>query len=467
MPYRAYHLVLGLAGVAAVVLLVILRANVDRQARTGPRWKQRLLAAGIMLLAAFGLGPACKGGGTPKPAATSNNTGGLTADPGTAMRPAAPRTPPRPTGYVATPQWKQIQNTLSEAEAIVGGKRGYHPFDRAGKKQLLAAMMKAQSNADELATKRLLALAEVGLLKVDLAQLRAKVSTFRSSEMRGASCYQKIARPLIAEVSMGRLQLRLPLLKKLAAAQKLHPAVVKKVLVRVEKNLKVLETPTAVGALSAKRQVAAKKLAGEVRTALGKVRQRLAPKLTPKPGQPPLTKAGLAGDKAWQQVVAAWKFITPLAANSSASTSTQRKQADRQMKGALAAVDGLVKSKKLSAAEAQLLKAEAARLKSEMYRSPPSDMSVKCYKTKFLSPVRASLGRLSLRLPLLQKMVAAGKVKPLVLARVLPAVRKDLKQLTDPTQLKPLRPDEKKKAATLAKKIKAVLKTIERLATRK
>lgn len=455
MPYRAYHLVLGIAGVVAVVLLVILRANVDHQARTGPRWKQRLLAAGIMLLAAFGLGPACKGGGTPKPTATSNS-GGLVADPGTGMRPAAPQTPARPTGYLATPQWKQIQNTLTEAEAIAAGKQGSHPFDRTGKKQLLAAMQKAQQNADTLANKGLLALAEVGLLKVDLAQLRRKVSSYRPTEMRMASCYQRIALFPAAAGSMGRLQVRLPLLKKLATAKRLHPAVVRKVLVHIEKDLKVLETPAEVARLKAKLRTEAKKLAGEVRAELGKVLKRI--------GQPPLPKAGLAGNKAWQQVVRAWKYITPLAVKSSSSTTTQRKLADGKMKGALAAVDGLVKAGKLTATEAQLLKAVAARLKSDMYKYPPSDLSVKCYKMKHLEPARASLGRLSTRLPLLQKMVASGRVKPVVLQRVLPALRKDLKQLTDASQLKPLRPDEKKKAAALAKKIKAVLKKIEALA---
>ncbi len=455
MPYRAYHLILGIAGLLAVVLLVILRANVDQQARTGPRWKQRLLAAGLMLLAAFGLGPACKGGGTPKPAATSNS-GGLTADPGHVKRPAAPRTPPRPTGYLAAPEWKQIQNTLKEAEAIVAGKRGSHPFDQAGKKRFEAAMLKAQSNADALATRGLLALAEVGLLKVDLAQLRAKVSTFRPTEMRGASCYQKIARPLAAEVSMGRLQRRLPLLKKLVTAKKLHPAVVRKVLVRIEKNLKVLQTPTEVARLPAKRQTAAKKLAGEVRTELLKVRQRI--------GRPPVSGAGLAGDKAWRQVIAAWKYITPLAAKSSASTTTQRKQADGKMKGALTAVDGLVTAGKLTAAEAGLLKAAAARLRADMYRSPPSDRSVTCYEMMRLEPARASLRRLSVRLPLLEKMVASGRVKSVVLARVLPAVRKDLSQLTNARQIKSLRPQEQKKAAALAQKIKAVLQKIEALA---
>ncbi len=463
MPYRAYHLVLGIVGVAAVVLLVILRTNVDHQARTGPRWKKRLLAAGIMLLAAFGMGPACKGGGTP---ASTSNKGPKSADPGpdmgpggmgpAGMGPAGKRPAPRPTGYVGTAEWKQIQNVLKEAEAIAAGKRGAYPFDRAGKKQILAALQKAQRNADALATKKLLALSEVGLLKVDLAQLRAKVATFRPTERRMTSCYQKVARPKAAEVSMGRLKARLPLLKKLAALQKLHPVVVNKVLVRIEKNLKTLENPTEVGRLNAKRQAEAKKLAAEVRTALAQVQKRL--------GQPPVSKAGLAADKGWLQVVAFWKFIAPLAANSSKSTTAQRKEADQKQKAAMATVDGLVKAGKLTAAEAELLKKEAARLRSEMYSRPPVDRRVKCYKSKRLEPARASLGRLLVRLPLLEKMVASGRVKAPVLQRVLPAVRKDLQQLTDETLLKPLRPEERKKAAALAKKIRKVLSKLDKLA---
>ncbi len=455
MPYRAYHLLLGLAGVVAVAVLLLLRADVDAQARRGPRWRQRILVAGILLLAAFGLGPACKGGVTPKPRSYSN-TSGLQTDPGTHAGGKAPRPAIQEAAYRDTAEWKQIQYVLGEAEAVASGKRGSYPFDRAGKKQLLAALQKAQGNADSLAKKKLLALAEVGLLKVDLAQLRQRVNGFRPTEMRMATCYEKKSIPYPAELSTRRLKLRLPLLKQLAAAKRLHPVVVRKVLVRVEKNLNTLETPTEVSKLNQAAQADARKLVTEVRVALTSVKKRL--------DKPPVTRAALSGDPRWQQVVAFWRYITPLAPISSKTTTTQRKAADAKKKLAEAAMDGLVKAGALTAAEAKLLKAEANRLRGELYRSPPADQRVDCYDQMRLDPARVSLGRLQVRLPLLQKMVAAGRVKPPVLTRVLPAVRRDLKQLTDPKALQPLRPEERKKAAALATQLKAVLARLDALA---
>ena len=58
MPYRAYHLLLGLAGVAAILVLLVLRADPDHHVDQGPRWKRRLVSAGLLLLASMGLGPA-------------------------------------------------------------------------------------------------------------------------------------------------------------------------------------------------------------------------------------------------------------------------------------------------------------------------------------------------------------------------------------------------------------------------
>jgi len=55
MPQRAVNLVLALAGVAAVVLIVVLGVNLARASRRGPKWKRRLLSAGIGLMAALGV----------------------------------------------------------------------------------------------------------------------------------------------------------------------------------------------------------------------------------------------------------------------------------------------------------------------------------------------------------------------------------------------------------------------------
>ncbi len=85
MPHRTYHLVLGLLGLLAVVALLLARADLARQRTTGPRWKRRLVSAGLVLLGVLGLGsfgaqPGCKSSGT-KPPATggTGETGGTGA----------------------------------------------------------------------------------------------------------------------------------------------------------------------------------------------------------------------------------------------------------------------------------------------------------------------------------------------------------------------------------------------------
>lgn len=58
MPYRtAGYLVyvLGLAGLLAIAGLVLIGADLGASARTGPRWKRRLVGAGLLLLGAVGI----------------------------------------------------------------------------------------------------------------------------------------------------------------------------------------------------------------------------------------------------------------------------------------------------------------------------------------------------------------------------------------------------------------------------
>ncbi len=291
MPYRAYHLVLGIAGVAAVVLLVILRTNVDHQARTGPRWKQRLLVAGIMLLAAFGMGPACKGGGTPKSSPSSamgagaNAAGmGAGARPAAGSRPAAMAgaqgmTPPKAAGHYTdlarSSEWTQITAVTNRAEAIAANKKGAYPFNRAGRKKLLGDLQTAQSNADALAKRKLITPGEAALLKTDLQNLARKVSAFRPTEMRMATCYEPMPMSIPASHSLKRLQARLPILKKLAAAKRLHPRVLAKVLTKVESDVRILEDPAQRGRLSVSKQATAKKLAASARAELVKIKALL------------------------------------------------------------------------------------------------------------------------------------------------------------------------------------------------
>lgn len=58
MPYRTVGYlvyVLGLAGLFAIAGLVLIGADLRASARTGPRWKRRLVGAGLLLLGTVGI----------------------------------------------------------------------------------------------------------------------------------------------------------------------------------------------------------------------------------------------------------------------------------------------------------------------------------------------------------------------------------------------------------------------------
>ncbi|MFH2010862.1 MAG: hypothetical protein ABI333_29955 [bacterium] len=292
MPHRAYHLALGVLGLLAVLALVLVKADPDRHAQTGPRWKQRLLTAGLVLLAAFGIGPACKSSTSQKPTASSSTGMGASTSAATAH----PATKPQPP-YAATAEWKQIRAALEEAEQIAAGKRGSYPFDEKGQRRILAAIVTAGTNADALATRGLLDASEAGLLRKELSLLSSKVREFRPTEMRTATCYEPMPRILAAEVSLKRLRDRLPLLQKMATAQRLHPQVVRKALVRIEADLKVLETPARLQELGAVRRADAQKLSRQVNEQLKAIKIKLLPV------QPAGPKSTLEKDARWQAVI--------------------------------------------------------------------------------------------------------------------------------------------------------------------
>lgn len=55
MPQRVIGIIVAVAGLLFVLGLVLLRFNLRKAARTGPRWKRNLVLAGIFVLASFGL----------------------------------------------------------------------------------------------------------------------------------------------------------------------------------------------------------------------------------------------------------------------------------------------------------------------------------------------------------------------------------------------------------------------------
>jgi hypothetical protein len=223
MAARAMGIVLVVAGFAIALLLAILGVDLVRACRTGPRWKRRLIGAGLVLLMAMGFSPT-----------------GARAAAAEESKPAASAAPAASDkGLAEAKGWKRIVAAWNEAEEIASGKRGDYPFDEAGKKRLLEDLKKAEADAADLQKAKLITEPETGLLLRDLGTLTAGVQAKRPTEMKMFTCYQPMMiRP--GHDSLQRLSDRLPLLEKLAAAKTLHREVVEKVLVSIETDIQTL-----------------------------------------------------------------------------------------------------------------------------------------------------------------------------------------------------------------------------------
>jgi hypothetical protein len=195
-------IVLVVAGFAIALLLAILGVDLVRACRTGPRWKRRLIGAGLVLLMALGFTP----------------TGGCSAAP-EEVTPAAFADPATPAKELSESKgWRRILDAWNEVSEIASGKRGDYPFDVAGKNRLLEDLKKAEADVADLQKTKLITQPEAGLLLKDLGTLTTGVQAKRPTEMKMATCYE----PMMIQPghdSLTRLSDRLPLLEKLAAAE--------------------------------------------------------------------------------------------------------------------------------------------------------------------------------------------------------------------------------------------------------
>lgn len=440
MPQRviyAWTVAVALLGLVVVAVLVVFGADLSRAARRGPRWKRRLVAAALALLGGLGAGGA-------RAAAAADKADGLPA--ARAADAAAASSP------ADTPQWKRLLKTWTAADEVASGKRGPYPFNAAGKKALLADLQARANDVDALAESGRLTAPEADLLKKGLDRLARGVARKRPVELRMATCYKPMPPLTWPPYSLKRIEERLPLLARLADSKVLHAAVVAKALAGVEADLKTLAAPDALK--NAKDRQRAAQTIARARALVAKVRARL---LRPPAGSDAQTTAR------WQIVLAAWRFCKPLA-ESGRSTQAQRKQADEKLNAAREAIVALANAGAITPAEGGLLAAEADTVRAAIYREPPIDLQVSCYDMAYLPPASASFKRLRVRLPLLKKLAAAGKVTPAVLRSVLPTIRADLAMLGDEKMAKALAPAQKQQAAKLVADIKAAIAKLQKLA---
>lgn len=432
MPHRNVHLIIGIAGLLAVGALLLVRANVQRHSRSGWRVKQRLVRAGLLLLATFGLtaGPARDGGaqGRPQTPAKGQRQG---------LR-------------------ERIAAVTRDAQAVTAGQRGQYPFDKAGKQRLLERLARAGDDVGALQREGEISAGEAGLWKQDLEQLAARVREYRPAEMRSATCYEPMPLPIPAQSSLTRLQARLPFLQQLASAGRLDPEVTRKVLRQIEEDLAVLQRDGELVRLTdATQRKRASVLARDVARQLERVRAKLgAGAAEPAPANDG-KRSQLRQTPQWHALEAAMKQIAPLAKS---STTAQRTAADSKLIAALDGLAALQRRQLLSETEVSLLRAEGKRLREAMFRDPPKDFNGRCYRRAAFVPARDSLERLRRRLPLLRRLAAQGKLSPAVADKIIPVLMRDLAQLGERSRLRPSEQLQANRAAAEAEDLLAQLK---------
>ena len=163
----------------------------------------------------------------------------------------------------------------------------------------------------------------------------------------------------------------------------------------------------------------------------------------------------------WATITAAWEHCQPLA-DSGESTSAERKKVDEHIAAARKAAEALAAAGILTGPESGLLSAELDRIKTAVYRNPPTDARVTCYIVAYLPPAHQSTQRLAKRLPLLKAVAEAERVSPEALGKVLATVEKDLATLADEEKVKVLGEAEAKaKAAELREAVAPLLDQIQ------
>ena len=250
-------------GIVLVALLAAWGADLRRAARTGPRWKRRLIAVGLGLLASTSCGPNPALG--PDSAAPSQSENTLT-DTDTTRE------------LIKTRQWRRICSTWKDAHQIAR-KKDLNLLDRLGRDSLIKRLQQAEQDIRELHQDGLLSAAEAGLLEEDRKYLTSQIPA--RPRPLFVTCYVVVSPRFRAKERMGR---RLPLLAELAKSGTLRPEVLKSVLDNIDRDLETLER--------GERRIYHLPEIQEARHYLGEIRARMAPASEPTghgPEEEPLT----------------------------------------------------------------------------------------------------------------------------------------------------------------------------------
>ena len=346
MPHRIMNLwtvVLGIAALVVVALMVLFGVDLMRASRTGPRWKRRMVAASLAVLAAIGVsiaaqeaaarpprGPTCykpmlvmpPGATLPARMAALKKLGVMEKIKSDVLRKLTARIradlvpyekviiPRLPAGsdeqtkarktaadagaWLAAadlrlavgdkplsdvPVWQGLVKNWRAAEEAASGRKGRYPFDAKTKKALLAALDAAPGELNALATAGYLTAAEAGFLKGALDGLPARVRRMRPVELRNATCYDPVA--IVKRDPLVAMLARMPLLEKIAQGRKLHPAAVKRMAEVVEIEAAKLTDEKYLKGLTPDSRATAGNVARAARVAIKKLTAAVTPTPTP------------------------------------------------------------------------------------------------------------------------------------------------------------------------------------------
>jgi hypothetical protein len=500
MPHRIMNLwtvLIGIAGLLVVATMLLFGTDLIRAARTGPRWKRAMVTATLSLVSLLGFTLSQGPGAVSSVEAATASAGGsasvgaifdleaqlkkltkLTSAPdfdAPAARGAlksinasieilsnpenvaklTPKGQARakvllaaaekqtvliqaliPIGTTDLPksaQWKTVSDAWSYAAPLADS----HQSTMAQRKIASEKLKNAEKAISALATAGLLSSAEAAMLVIDMNRIKSDITRDPPTDAQ-VKCYDYGFIPGV-QLSMNNLSARVALFRKVIASDRIAPAAMDRIILRVQRELDQLEDPKlARGLRDNAGRAKAKKLHAEVSALVVQVKRKV---LTERLGK----------TSGWQAVETTLKSASEMA-GSHRSTSAQRVMVVKQMKTANAHLASLALAGLLAASEAELMTGELARLKKEIYRDPPSDSKISCYETIAPDLVGDSTKRLQKRIPLLSKLLESGKLNPTVAGKILPSISADIKTLKNAKKAEALRKQAAQLLAQIDKK---------------
>jgi len=410
MPHRSHSFWLGLLGLFAVLALLLVGADVWLASRSGPRWKRRLVGAGLALMAFLGFlswpeRPGHDGTlGMPGPEAAA--AGEASSPSGDAASPSpidllllrpdmdadgedddeeGGEAPPRKASELETfPAWKKFAGAWKEAKAILDKKRALKkPFKMDDRKIIVERIAPAADHLDALVKDNALTEAEASVLEKEFNVLVSGLRCLPCVDEPRPTCYapmpvsppKRPVKPAIREPIWSAykfLNERLPLIEKLASQDGVRPEVLEKVIGRMKDNLRPLFDEKGVASFPEEWHDKIEKLRTRVRELLDEIRRESGLDGEELPGAP-----SLQGNSAWIAVQEAWKEAREVVTKKrglypfdrAGKTRLLKALADaREELGALAG-KGLINE-----SGAELLRREFALLSGEVRQFRPKDM---------------------------------------------------------------------------------------------